>query len=1220
MIKCFVRLAIAAVTVAAPSAFTAPFALAQAISVNGGSIQGTITDPSGAEVSGAAVSITSPETGYRHDLTTDKSGFYSVGPLNPGSYTVTVTSPGFQSLSVQTVIRTGTSTPGSFKLNVGQSSTEISVVAGQVQLNTDQGSVSDVITRQQIDTLPINGRNFLDLAQIEPGVILQSGETFDPTKAGYSAISVSGVSGRTTRILLDGQDITDETVGTTIFNVSQGSIDEFQLNRSTQDVSGELTSTGQVLVSTRSGTNGFHGQLFGQFQDHRALFARAENGYDAPFQRNQFGGSVGGPIIKDKLFFFANSERIKQDSSAVAGLGTLFTAIATTNPLVPTPYRETYSAVRLDYNGPFGGHYFVRANYNANAVSSNFGDGYWLYANRDNTPGIAGGADFATGRFTHSFRGSYEKFHNLISDTSNNASIYNGIPGFTFYYSAQHLYSGPNYLAPQGTFQSDKQFRYDGSWTKGAHNIRYGFAINRILGGGFANFFGLSPRTSISSSSLLTGTVTANNPNGLGCNGIVGAAACPNNPLDGYHPQGVILGNGQGFFAEKPGFGLQGGGVFDWRTGVYFQDSWKITPNLTLNAGLRYSIDTDRANQDVTLPTCGDVDTSAVASPCGTAPASTPLFSFWNPAFTQTHARQPYGNVAPQVSVVYALPDRKTVLRAGIGMFFEGDVFNNTTNARTNIIKQGAFFNDSALCNSYATFDVQFPNGTDVTSINGTDLNTVCNGQTLRQASTNLLALQKSYQSVTAANAVGPNGSYYGETLAVNGGSGVTGGAFAPTYKAPYSEQWNFGVQREVFKGGILSADYVHNSTLKISQFIDQNHIGAARYYNATAGANAVARTAAAYANCAGVTGTSAQAACAIGNGAKLSQFAAGRLDSGSQKLGGFPDSAYGYSVNTGVAFAGANPLLGNGNFLVPIGRSGYDALQVVLRQVATHPAPGIQQANIQVSYNLSRIVSSSGGGSDQFFAAGSYDYDNPNQYMGRNGLDHKHEVNFGGSMTLKYGPRVGLIGHFYSASPTNLTLDGSVAAGGIFTSDITGDGTIGDLAPGTLPGSYMHDVKAKDLTGYINNFNATYAGKLTPAGQAVVNAGTLTFAQLNAIGAVIQPIALPSSNIALPNPTTRSVDASFSYLVPLARLREGISLEPEIDFYNVGNFANFGNDNSGVLLNTTSAGGNYNTTGGYLTGPNNFPNLNANRLQRGSGTYNVGAARTTEFKLKLNF
>ncbi len=251
-----------------------------------------------------------------------------------------VTAPGFQKTAVKTVIHTGTATSGNFKLTVGSSAQTVEVNAGAVQLNTDQAGVSDVITAQQIKNLPVNGRNFLDLAQIEPGVILQSGESFDPTKAGYSAISVGGVSGRTTRILLDGQDITDETVGTTIFNVSQGAINEFQLNRSTQDVSGEVTSTGQVLVSTNSGTNAFHGQAFYYFQDARAGFAALTGGIQAPFQRNQYGGSIGGPIIKDKLFFFANSERIQQVNISAATTSPTFSAITSQYPSIPFNYKR----------------------------------------------------------------------------------------------------------------------------------------------------------------------------------------------------------------------------------------------------------------------------------------------------------------------------------------------------------------------------------------------------------------------------------------------------------------------------------------------------------------------------------------------------------------------------------------------------------------------------------------------------------------------------------------------------------------------------------------------------------------------------------------------------------------------------------------------------------------------------------------------------------------
>ncbi len=159
----------------------------------------------------------------------------------------------------------------------------------------------------------MDGRNFLNLAQLEPGVQLQDGQTFDPTKAGYSSVSFNGVNGRTARIELDGVDISDETVGTTTLNIDSGSIEEFQVSRSTLDASSELTSSGSINVSTKSGTNAYHGELFGLFRDRRAGFAASPGGLSTPFQRDQFGGSLGGAIIKDKLFFFANSERIKQD-------------------------------------------------------------------------------------------------------------------------------------------------------------------------------------------------------------------------------------------------------------------------------------------------------------------------------------------------------------------------------------------------------------------------------------------------------------------------------------------------------------------------------------------------------------------------------------------------------------------------------------------------------------------------------------------------------------------------------------------------------------------------------------------------------------------------------------------------------------------------------------------------------------------------------------------
>ena len=1189
------------------------WAQGQAISVNGGSISGTVTDATGAVVPSAAVMINGIDTGSSKTVTTDSAGFYSVGPLVPGNYTVLITAGGFQRLSVRTTVRTGTATSGSFRLTVGQNSETVEVNVGALQVNTEQAGVSDVITAEQIKTLPVNGRNFLDLAQIEPGVILQSGESFDPTKAGYSAISVGGVSGRTTRILLDGQDITDETVGTTIFNVSQGAINEFQLNRSTQDVSGEVTSTGQVLVSTNSGTNAIHGQLFGQFQDHRALFARSKDGSDPQFQRNQFGGSVGGPILRDKLFFFGNAERIKQDSSSVTPVSTSgpFAAIAKSNPVIPTPYRETYSTARLDYSG-LGGHYFIRGNYNVNAVSSNYGDGYWLYANRDNTPGLAGGADYQIGRFTHSFRGSYEKFHNLISDATGSGSVYNALPGFAFYNNAQHLFSGPNYLAPQGTYQSDKQLRYDGSWTKGKHNVRFGYSMNRILGGGFAAFFGLSPRASESSSTLLDGVVSSKNPNGYGCKNVVGGPACANDPINGYHPNTVYIGNGQGFSTENAGFGLPGGGVADWRQGAYVQDSWKIIPSFTLTAGVRWSVDTGRANQDLATPICDDVDPSfGTNKPCT---GSGSLFAQWNPSLGGK-VHQSYGNFGPQMGIIYSPGNHNTSIRASFGIFYEGDVFNNTTNARSSLLKKGAFFDYKGFCAGGGAYTVNFPDGTVVDSVNGVKIKQLC-GSSMALAAPAFIQLQQAYQTNTKSHALLANGGFVGQNLTVNG-------VYGAPYRTPYSEQWNGGIQHQLFKGAIVSVDYIHNSTLKIGQQVDQNHIGAARFLNI---ANAKASIAAATAS-AGCTGGSSAAAinCAITTGGlSISDFANYGLDSGNQYLAGNPASYGGAPAGApaNAAFPGANQLLGSGNFILPIGRSGYDAMQVVYKQQSEHPAPGIVRMNVQASYNLSRIVTSSGSAnsSDQFFSGLSWDNDDPNQYMGRSSLDHLNQFTIGTSITMKYGPTVGIVGGFRSAPPTSLTLDAQTATAGIFQSDLTGDGTIGDLAPGTLPGDYMHRINGSSLQGYITNFNATKAGQLTPAGQALVSAGLFTTAQLKALNATIQPIAALPQATALNNPAFRSMDVNFSYPIRLSRIREGLSLEPVIAFYNVFNFSNFASGNSGVLENTSSTGGPTNTDTGYLTGPNSYGTLNNNRVQRGSGTFNSGAARTAEFQLKLNF
>ncbi len=1184
--------------------------LGQAVSTNGGSIQGTITDSSGAGIPGASIVIASPETGYTHTLQSDKSGFYSLGPLVPGAYTLDISAPNFQKLHVTTAILTGTATPGSEKLTVGSESQTVEVNAGTLQVNTDQPGVSGVVTREQIEALPINGRNILDIAQLQPGVILQSGQSFDPTKAGYSAISLNGVSGRTTRILLDGQDITDETVGTTIFNTPTGAVDEFQLNRSTQDVSGEVTSTGQVLVATRSGTNAFHGQLFYDFQDYRTGFAATTGGANLPFQRNQFGGNVGGPIIKDKLFFFADVERIKQDQQNAATTGATFASIEQQYPFYPAPFRDTYSTVRLDYNAPKGVHLFARGVYSANADASNFQDLYSLYLNRDNVPALVGGADFTTGRFTHSFRVGYEKFHNLLGDGTAGAgnSIYDPFLGsasgqVTLIDATDNFYAGPNFLAPQGTFQSDKQFRYDGTWTKGTHSVKFGYNLNRLLGGGFAAFYGASLYTAFGPSSVLAN-----------CHGTPGAAPCTNDPVDGYAAQVYVLGNGNGFFTEKPGFNLSGGGVEDWREGAYVADTWKISSSLTTVAGLRWSVDTDRANQDLASPLCSNVTSNLQFPGCT---GNSYLFDQFSPGLGgKTH--QPYANFGPQFGFVFSPGTHNTSIRGGIGIFYESDIFNNTSNARASVVQaNGNYFNYTTVCGG--TNVITLPNGTTVNSVNGVLLSTIC-GESIAQAAPQINALKAQYQ--TASQGGGANPAFIG----VGGGLKSTGIYGAP-YVTPYSIQINGGLQQQLARGLLFSVDYVHNATLKVPLIIDENHVGAARYLNTGAAKNAIAAT---LVKCGVTTVDQALIACpglhtntstgAI-SGATIADFAGSGLDSSNQYTGGYPVSFTGQAP---AAFAGANPNVGLGEFILPVGRQGYDAGSLVLQQQKTRPAPGIVSSNIQISYTFSRIVSPvSGGNPDSFFNNLPYDFDNPNEFQGRTTLDHTNELSFGGSVDVRYGLRIGLVGHFFSAQASTLVLDnqGNGVPGEIFRSDVTGDGTTGDVAPGTVPGAYMHSIKGAGLNQYISAYNAANANQPTPAGQALINAGLLTKGQLVALNGVQQPIALAPGN-PLPNSAFRALDASISYPIRLSKIREGLSLEPGINMYNVANLSNFGllNSASYTLANTADAGGTVGVVNNYLNGPNTPEVQNGVRTQRSAGTFSQGAPRTTEFQLKLNF
>src|ERR1700733_1490823 len=149
-----------------------------------GSIEGTISDPQGAAISAAKVSITSKHTGAILTPSVSSAGVFTSGPLTPGDYILKVEAANFKTLQSPVVVQVGNIANGSVTMELGSASTVISVEGTSVELNTEQATVQGVVTQDQIQNLPINGRNFLDLAQLEPGVQIQDGGNFDPTKNG----------------------------------------------------------------------------------------------------------------------------------------------------------------------------------------------------------------------------------------------------------------------------------------------------------------------------------------------------------------------------------------------------------------------------------------------------------------------------------------------------------------------------------------------------------------------------------------------------------------------------------------------------------------------------------------------------------------------------------------------------------------------------------------------------------------------------------------------------------------------------------------------------------------------------------------------------------------------------------------------------------------------------------------------------------------------------
>ena len=304
-------------------------------------LRGVVTDPNGSAVAGATVTATDNNKGTTRTATTDSDGNYVILSLPPSIYTVNVSVSGFAAKTFNNVsLEVGQQSALDVKLSVGGVDAVVDVLQGdQTLVDTERTSQSSVISARQLNNLPINRRNFLDFALLTPGVTdsnnINDSNDFRVAQTPQSGLSFGGNNGRGNSINVDGSTA-DTPSGSARNVVSQEAVQEFQVDRNSYNAEFGGASGGVVNIISKTGSNSLHGSAFGYFRnkifDARNTFDFNPNG-KSPFNRQQFGGSIGGKIIEDKTFFFVAAEGFRQKQTSFVTLNqTLTTGLQLATP------------------------------------------------------------------------------------------------------------------------------------------------------------------------------------------------------------------------------------------------------------------------------------------------------------------------------------------------------------------------------------------------------------------------------------------------------------------------------------------------------------------------------------------------------------------------------------------------------------------------------------------------------------------------------------------------------------------------------------------------------------------------------------------------------------------------------------------------------------------------------------------------------------------------
>jgi hypothetical protein len=645
-----------------------------------GTISGIVTDPSGATIASAEVIVVNDATRVQVSGKTNGEGIYVVPNLVPGIYRVQVSKIGFKTIiKPDIVVNVQDALAINFALPLGATSEIVTIQGGAPVVNTESAAVSTVIDRQFVENLPLNGRSFNTLLQLTPGVVIVPVPTAGFTPGQFSIagqrsdannFTVDGVSanfgvgtGRGLGASGVGTAQAFSALGGTSSLVSVEALQEFRVETSSVAPEFGRSPGGQVILNTRSGTNDLHGGIYEYFRndvlDANNWFNDAASPQirKAPERHNDFGGFVGGPILKSKTFFFASYEaaRLRLPETQLIAVPSQFARSQASPTLAPFlnayPLPNGQPASPAAYIAPFTGAYSNPATLNAGSVrvDHTINDRFSVFgrynnapseiANRNNslntilsttvnTQTLTIGVNMSlTNQVLNTLRGNYSTAHSASTDTEDSfggavpldeSLLLGGLPPRNsslafFLFDASTQFIGPN--ARNKTQQLN--LVDDLSWTVGSHRVKVGedyraIYLDNNVSGNSLFFFSTNVQSFLS-----TGKV----------NFLETVAAA--------QPQ-----------------------VLTRSLSLYAQDAWKINPRLTFTYGLRWELDPAPSPRGTTTLTAwSNVDNpSALAL----APPGTPL---WETT---------YGNFAPRVGIAYRLTNKGDfVLRAGGGVFYD---------------------------------------------------------------------------------------------------------------------------------------------------------------------------------------------------------------------------------------------------------------------------------------------------------------------------------------------------------------------------------------------------------------------------------------------------------------------------------------------------------------------------------------------------------------------